>query len=102
MSLISDGESNSDFDNRMSPIRIDGVREYKLGDELLLYTPDSDDAHVLNTSAMAIWKLCDGNRTVDEIIDTLAEWLEQPVEELSKDIIKGFTELHQKGLLELE
>lgn len=90
-----------DIEVQLRPSHIDGVREYKLGDELLLYAPDSKDAHVLNTSAMAIWQLCDGNRTVAEIIETVAEWLDQSTDELRNDINKGFIELNKNGLLEL-
>jgi coenzyme PQQ synthesis protein D (PqqD) len=35
-----------------------------LGDELLVYDLDSDEAHSLNASAAAIWRACDGAVTV--------------------------------------
>lgn len=38
-----------------------------LGDELLVYDLDSDEAHSLDASAAAIWQACDGAVTVAEI-----------------------------------
>jgi Coenzyme PQQ synthesis protein D (PqqD) len=36
----------------------------ELGDELLVYDRDSDEAHSLDASAAAIWRACDGTNTV--------------------------------------
>ena len=33
------------------------------GDETLLYDPIGDTVHVLNSTALAVWALCDGQHT---------------------------------------
>ena len=37
------------------------------GDETLLYDPIGDTVHVLNSTALAVWELCDGLHTPAEI-----------------------------------
>ena len=38
-----------------------------MGDEVLLYDSDRENVHVLNHTAHAIWSLCDGNHTIEDI-----------------------------------
>ena len=38
-----------------------------LGDELLVYDADSNQAHALNARASAIWRACDGTRSVEAL-----------------------------------
>ena len=39
----------------------------ELVDELMIYDVDSNEVHCLNGTAVRIWQLCDGTRTVEEI-----------------------------------
>lgn len=41
------------------------------GAETLLYDPRTDDVHALNQTALAIWELCDGGHTTDDMAQTL-------------------------------
>jgi len=43
-----------------------------LPDETLVYDNDNHEAHCLNASAAAVWKSCDGSRTVGEIATRVA------------------------------
>jgi hypothetical protein len=54
------------------------VRE--LPDETLIYDLDRDNAHCLNSSAAAIWQLCNGKRSAAQIAKDLPEPL-GPVDE---------------------
>ena len=44
--------------------RDDGVVVEELGDEILIYDLNTDEAHCLNPTAAVVWKHCDGNRSV--------------------------------------
>jgi len=47
----------------------------EMGDEILLYRPSTHKAIHLNETAAVIWKLCDGTRTVKDLVDCmLAEY----------------------------
>jgi hypothetical protein len=42
----------------------------KLEHEHLIYDPETNKAHCLNSTATSIWLLCDGKKTVGEIVHT--------------------------------
>jgi hypothetical protein len=82
------------------PVRSQAARAYRLGDELLVYVPRSDTAHALNRSAAAIWELCDGTRTVEEISQQLADYVSRPADALVSDVKLGVEQLCKLGLLD--
>ena len=57
------------------PSRAADARVYPLGDEALVYIPAAAAAYALNRSALAIFELCDGRRTVADIGRECAETL---------------------------
>jgi hypothetical protein len=82
------------------PAHRPGVQEYRLGEELLLYVPECDAAHVLNPSAAAIWELCDGTRGVQEIGQELVASIGLRDSALLPDVVHGVAQLWELGLLE--
>lgn len=65
------------------------VTTEELDGELVLYSEASEEIHCLNLSASLVWALCDGKRTVSEIVGYLAEAtgaergeVQRPVEEV--------------------
>lgn len=38
-----------------------------MGDETVLYDNDSGSVHVLNATGQVIWRLCDGQRSVEDM-----------------------------------
>ncbi len=83
------------------PVRQAGVRAYHMGRESLLYVADAETAHALNTSAMAIWELCDGTRTAEQIAEELGRWLDRPAETLLDDVEHGLSQLASLKLVRL-
>ena len=80
--------------------RLSGAEAYRLGDDLLVYVPPNETAYALNRSAAAIWKMCDGTRTVEEITEELGQCVGHSGAALLPDVIEGVTRLHELGLLE--
>lgn len=67
------------------------------GDELLIYDLKENRALCLNNTAKAIWKMCDGNRTVADISN---EFSMRSKTFVSDDLIKiGLNQLEKDGLL---
>jgi hypothetical protein len=50
--------------------------------ELLIYDSATDEAHCLNSSAAAIWKLCDGSTSIPEMAHLLNQAAGIPVDEI--------------------
>jgi coenzyme PQQ synthesis protein D (PqqD) len=55
------------------PVRRDGAEAVPLDDNVALYDEVGQLMILLNTSAAAVWELCDGTRAPGEIGRTLAE-----------------------------
>lgn len=85
------------------PRRVALVEQHQLADETLLYLPDAGTIVVINGSARMIWDLCDGARTVRDIVDEILERLELAdltiVAALDRDVRTTVAELSGHGLL---
>jgi coenzyme PQQ synthesis protein D (PqqD) len=81
------------------PTRAADVRVYALGDEALVYLPAAAAAYALNPSALAIFELCDGRRTVADIGRECAETLGCAPDAVLPDVGRGVSELQQAGLV---
>ena len=53
----------------------------EFGDEVLVYDPQNNVGHCLNSTAAAAWKLCDGNNSPPQIARTLSRQLSARVDE---------------------
>ena len=53
--------------NSKRPLRKDGILMQQLDDEWMLYNTAEESAHIINSMAGNVWRMCDGNHNVDEI-----------------------------------
>jgi hypothetical protein len=81
------------------PGRAADVRIYPLGDEALVYLPTAGTGCALNRTALAIFELCDGQRTVAGIGQELAQTLGCAPDALLADVRNGVSELRRAGLV---
>ena len=68
-------------------------------DELVAYAPATSQAVSLNVSARAIWELCDGTRTLDDICNELSASAGMPPEALRADVQAAIEQMRDLGLL---
>ncbi len=61
--------------------RADRLLVHKLDEETLVYDLDCHKAHCLNETAVHIWKQCDGQTTLAEMVERLDRQLPDPVDE---------------------
>ena len=52
--------------------RTQGVECQRIGDELMALDSRTDRVHTLNGTIAAIWELCDGRRSAEEIAEVLS------------------------------
>ena len=87
------------------PCRFKGIEERNLLDELVLYSYKHQKAFSFNSSAKAIWELCDGRNTTVEITQQLAQQLDcsdaEILSELLSDVETVIMQMYQHGLLTL-
>jgi hypothetical protein len=83
------------------PLRRKDVLAAAALDELVLYDPQSNEAMGLNVSGSALWSLCDGTRSVDEILPELAEMFDSRPDDIRGDVERILEELCARGVLTL-
>jgi len=70
-----------------------------LGDEYLIYDRPTDQVHVLNGTAREIYLLCDGTRTVEQVVEALVEKYGVDESTASGDTERTLEELIELGVL---
>jgi hypothetical protein len=66
--------------------------------EILLYHPQNAQAVYLNSTAAVIWGLCDGTRSVREIIRLIGESYPE-ADELADQVMITLNKLRESGVL---
>lgn len=68
----------------------------------VLYDPGTQDLHVLNATAAAVWSCCDGTLSPEGIARELADALDDApsVEEVRGDVDRTLDRFRSAGLLE--
>ena len=87
------------MNNPNNPLaRQKGLVVQEMPDEVLVYDLDSNKAHCLNQSAALVWKSCDGNNSVADI---MREFETNGGGKVSEDLVwLAIDQLNEKGLLE--
>lgn len=68
------------------------------GDEGFLFNSENEEVKILNAVAMLIWRFCDGNHSIEDIITKIEEEFEVP----SREAVKADVENFLKDLRELK
>ena len=79
--------------------QISSVVVEEMDDELLLYRPTTHKAIHLNSMAATIWKLCDGTRTINDIVDCLAGTFPNAKVGIRHDVQQVIDQLLRDGAL---
>jgi len=86
--------------NREScPKRGDQVIAQKASHELLLLNMEDGNYYSLDEIGGRIWELCDGNRTVSQVVAALAAEYEAPYSTLEYDVIELLEDFHKGKLI---
>jgi hypothetical protein len=84
--------------NDLRPLaRTDGLLTETLDGELLVYDLDGDLAAHLNKTAALVWRGCDGDRTVAELLALVVEELGEPADE--DVVLMALDSLAEHGLI---
>jgi hypothetical protein len=99
-SETSDTSDPSDLsDGGARPVQRAGASAVELDENLALYDDVGQLLILLNPSAATVWELCDGTRTVDEMIDALAEAHPEEARVIAGDVRQTIRKLVELGLV---
>jgi hypothetical protein len=64
-----------------------------------LIDPTAEAAHVLNPTGRAIWELCDGTITIEELADAISEVFDVPRARAAEDVTGLVQQFDDAGLV---
>lgn len=67
--------------------------------ETFLYDPSSDLIHVLNKTALQVWKLCNGKYSSEDIIQLIARQYQIPSQQIESGILRIISKFEQLRLI---
>jgi hypothetical protein len=76
-----------------------GLVVEEMNEEVLLYRPTTHKAIHLNPMAATIWKLCDGTRTVKDLVDCLGAAFPAANSSIAHDVQEAIDQLLREGAL---
>lgn len=83
------------------PGKTEGVTLTEADDESILYDSAGGQIHILNSTGAAIWELCDGNNTAEDIAKNICVQFEtDDFESVRKDVEEYLAELKNLKLIE--
>ncbi len=68
------------------PLRRSPVEFRDDGHQALLVVPGETVTYALNPTARAVWELCDGTTTLDELVDAICEVFDVPRDAADADV----------------
>lgn len=103
------GDTQLESCDAYHPVSAAGIRQFEVGDELVLITAPGEQSAgtrhsdrrcvTLNASGSAIWRLCDGNRSVDDIVEQLASEFSVDRDVISQQVGTAVDSLRKQGFL---
>lgn len=88
------------IDGSFAPRPDPGLVTTELEGELLLLDPRSDRVHVLDQLGTLIWRLFDGDASVDDLVADLADVFAAPADVVQSDLIALVDALRAASLLD--
>lgn len=82
------------------PKKCAGFLIEELDGELVLFHPGRNKIIHANQTAALVWQLCDGERTVPQIVELLADAYPESRQQIEEEVPLTVQELRRKGALE--
>lgn len=76
------------------------VRTKEVDGQVLIHDEANRNIHVFNQTAAEILRLCDGNHSLDAMVDALAADADVPKEMIRGDVERMLVQFNERGLLE--
>jgi hypothetical protein len=84
------------------PRQKQGVVSRIVGDDTILYDPDSRQVHVLNKTSVLVWKLCTGDFNLDMMEQEFrSKFIANKGDDMRRDLEENIAAFYEKGLVVL-
>ena len=85
--------------NVVRPMRVGKVWTRTEGDQTAVFDPSTGRLSQLNSSALAIWELCDGKTELEEMIDAVVELTRRSHDDVAHEVGHALDQLRTLGLI---
>jgi coenzyme PQQ biosynthesis protein PqqD len=79
--------------------RLDGVITQQVEGQTILLRVEDGGYYAIDEVGATIWELCDGERSLGEVISTLAAEFDAPAATISADVLEFVQDLRRERLL---
>ena len=86
-------------DSTLRPRHLPGTRLEQREGRVIVCDADHNVMLALNESAAALWELCDGSTTIEEMVIAICEVSSIPAGQAREDVERTLTEFERAGLL---
>lgn len=76
-----------------------GIEETEVGDDICLFDSNGGQAVILNGTASDVWRLCDGEQTVSQIVDLIARAYGKKPKEVKSEVKRTIDDFVAEGFL---
>ena len=80
-------------------IQVENCLLEKMDDDSLLFNPKTGTTLRLNPSSAMVWHMCDGGRSVAQLIADLTESFPEQAKQIPDDVAKALQELWYRGVI---
>lgn len=86
---------------RIRPRQYDRLESYEVANEMVVLPAGEDRVYALNESGKEIFRLCDGTRSLVEMVDALRPRFDAPHPVLTADVAAALFDLQELGLVHI-
>ncbi len=86
---------------KIRPRQEERLKAFEVANEMVLLPPDQDRVYALNESGKEIFRLCDGSRALEDIVDELRPRFEATEAVLTADVASALFDLQELGLVHI-
>jgi len=87
------------IDGNAKPVRNGQAWVRRGSEDTAIYNPETGVLHLLNPSALAIWELCDGETTVEEMAAAIDELTGVGLDAAESGVSAALEQLAEAGLV---
>jgi coenzyme PQQ synthesis protein D (PqqD) len=81
------------------PAHAESVLAQRSGDSLVLLSPQSGHYYTLDEVGARVWELCDGSRSVDDVVASVHAEYDAPLDVIRSDVLELLEDLRVEHLL---
>lgn len=97
---MTDTENTIEYSNRPSPVL--GLRFVEDGEKFYLARDTTSEGMELNAPLALIYQLCDGSRTVQDIVELIQQCYEEGIaDDIHEHVVLGIRQLADNGAITL-